>query len=614
MVQGQSETLCFKNITIASRNQTGFFIGKGDDIMSNSSTNNFSFGFGNIFGSEYAFDAPKPKKEEKKPAATKAAKKGKTATSKPISVTLPVTVISNSFKVEVEGEGTITTDELSEKLYEMGYEEISSKFRNMVVMDNIVYVVHNTTVVAPDEETLVAFEEDKPVIFAYGMKKQEFTKADFSSDDDEEEVEITVGDLKEKILASMPEFNGFVFAYDIESATVVVNYSEADRVMNTAKISGPVTFNVFGDDIAVDDAETVGNALEREIYKELSLSESSDVKVEVFKTLEAGCYYLRLRTFKGKTASASDKLKTAKGKSTAKKEEKYHLPCHVYMAMNGYRGELTSEMFGGKEKITKEDIKSYFADETNGLNFLDFRSAEKSGALNFEFEKVTNTVNISRTGAKRGAYHNAAWDYEETERYVPAPPCKVIDTMEEYLERVMRPGILSSNYEIGASLPNAGCRLYSNHAISYLYKVDEYHIETLQDVFLKIPRIPKRILNEVIDYFKQDLSKEAVCQIEYDLKKKEYFMVKPLTAVVGKTFVKDFKFPVHSERDIICVIHSHNDMIGSFSTTDNRAEKDEIGLFGVIGELDSDNPSMSFRAAYQGSPFLTMPKEFLFQC
>ena len=31
VVQGQSETLCFKNITIASRNQTGFFIGKGDD-------------------------------------------------------------------------------------------------------------------------------------------------------------------------------------------------------------------------------------------------------------------------------------------------------------------------------------------------------------------------------------------------------------------------------------------------------------------------------------------------------------------------------------------------------------------------------------------------------
>lgn len=582
--------------------------------MSNS-TNNFSFGFGDVFGSQYAFDAAPPKKEEKKTAAKKP-KKEASSKSKAVTVTLPVTVICNSFKVEVEGTEKITTDELSERLYEMGYVEIASKFRCLVVSDSIVYVVHNLTGgAAPDEDTLIEFNDGQSITFAYGMKKQEFKKEDFISDENEDdELEITVGDFKKKVLASMPEFKDAVFAYDIESSTVVVNYSDANKVSDSTNLSGPITINLFGDDIAITEAATMGDALKSMIYSELSISDdSSIIKVEVFKTSETGCYYMRLITHK-KTAASSSKLKSNTGKNVRKKEVRFDLPCHIYMAMNGYRGELTPDMFAGKEKITAEDIKAYYSDESNGLNFIDFRSAEKAGALNFEYEKVTDSVIVSRTGAKRGAFFNAAWDYEETERYVSPTASKEINTLEEYMDRVMRPGTISSNYVIGRSLPNAGCHLYSNNVISFLYQVDEYHTDTLHEALLKIPRIPKSTLDEVIDYFKEDLTKEAICQIEYDAEKNEYYVTKPLQATVGKTFVKDFRFPVNSNRDILCVIHSHNDMIGSFSKTDDAAEKDEIGIFGVIGDLDTDCPSMSFRAAYQGSPFLTMPKEFLFDC
>lgn len=116
---------------------------------------------------------------------------------------------------------------------------------------------------------------------------------------------------------------------------------------------------------------------------------------------------------------------------------------------------------------------------------------------------------------------------------------------------------------------------------------------------MKLPKIPLRILLQIIKFFKDVNAKhetEAIIQIFWNRKKKEYFCYCPRQEASGASV--DFKRDKEKEKKCLLVadVHSHNDMDAFFSFTDDKDEK-ETRLFGVVGNVDEPMPKIQFRAS-----------------
>lgn len=121
-----------------------------------------------------------------------------------------------------------------------------------------------------------------------------------------------------------------------------------------------------------------------------------------------------------------------------------------------------------------------------------------------------------------------------------------------------------------------------------------------------IPKIPGSVLEEIIDYFRRDLEREAVVQIIYT---DDVFSINyPYIQYSTKASVS-YSFQIPIDALPIMTVHSHNTMPAYFSVTDDEDET-MPGLYGVIGNLDRC-PQMMFRASLDGS-FGTIPVQNLF--
>ena len=104
---------------------------------------------------------------------------------------------------------------------------------------------------------------------------------------------------------------------------------------------------------------------------------------------------------------------------------------------------------------------------------------------------------------------------------------------------------------------------------------------------LSADKVPGRILEEVIAFFKQDPGKEAAVQIFYDAERKEYRLYYPPQKAESCSVV----FRRNPELENRCVlmmdIHSHGCMRAFFSSVDDHDEKG-TRLFMVVGRLDGD--------------------------
>lgn len=212
-----------------------------------------------------------------------------------------------------------------------------------------------------------------------------------------------------------------------------------------------------------------------------------------------------------------------------------------------------------------------------------------------------------------GRFYNASYDFEEFERFASDNKPDGTLNHENFLDILMHTDKTCVNMELGSDTQYPGKRLFSNRIASFIYKTDdETRVDTLLVVLLKVHRIPKKILDDIIEYFREDLNNEAIVQIRYNHKSKEFSLVKPLSMITTKVSVDGIKFPnVSFDEDIVMTIHSHNTMPAFWSSIDNLAERDEIGIFGVIGNLNNDEPTFNFRGAFNGS-FLTLSKDLLF--
>lgn len=573
--------------------------------------------FGELFGDDFdLINAQKSKTSDK--VAPEKAKKSKATPKKKgkvVDVPLPVTVYATSFEAVVSPKDNdcenpvVSSEELMKRLYDMGYTEVANLHKELFIPDDgsTVYIVTGVNeVTAVSQDTLIDLSDEKTVVFAYGMLKAEYSVEDFEGKDPEE---IDVDFVKNKILESMPQFKGAKFCYDVESNTIVPMWEKKDKIPDSKKITLPIEVSILGKNMTIDEADVPEGTTAKDIIQYIKERYGhKDLEISLYSG-ENDLFFLEFSSIKKLSGSAAN-LKINKGANASKKQEKFDLPCMVYLSMNGHREELTPEKFDGKKKITSADITAYFSSK-----FSVFKSAEKVKGLNYTMDTIANILTVDSTPGRRGTgyrFYNAAYDFEEEEHYAGGCETEIITSIDELKDilkntgRTILKGIICKkdcswhNYSI-----------FSNQIASYLYKECLTDVPYGVNMVLKIPRAPANIYDSIIAYFRSELPNEAICRLLYDHRAHCYFMDKPIQNIATNIDVKP-KFavtPYHC--DVVATIHSHNSMPAFFSGVDDEAEKEEIGLFGVIGRLNTDEPEMKLRIAVEGG-FTEVDPLFLF--
>ena len=183
-------------------------------------------------------------------------------------------------------------------------------------------------------------------------------------------------------------------------------------------------------------------------------------------------------------------------------------------------------------------------------------------------------------------YYNRAFDFEERD-----------EDAEEMSKGPFK--VLHSNLEIAAAVDGKLPGFYSfgekkvANTAAYQFITDG-RFSTLK---LSTPKIPQSFLTAIVSYFRQDLTKEAIVKVTYNKVLRRFFLRYPnMEETKAEKGYIIYNFSRWIQRDEITVldIHSHNTMPAFFSATDD-ADEYIPGLYGVIGNLDSEQPTMAFR-------------------
>jgi PRTRC genetic system protein A len=137
-----------------------------------------------------------------------------------------------------------------------------------------------------------------------------------------------------------------------------------------------------------------------------------------------------------------------------------------------------------------------------------------------------------------------------------------------------------------------------------------------EGVDLNLPRIPVRILQQAISFFKAVMATfnnaEAIIQIYWSRDRHDYYVYVPKQEVSqAQCHYVNSMDDVQLNDLLVADIHSHNSMGAFFSGTDN-ADDQEPRISGVIGKLDTVMPEMKFRISMGGS-YCEIKPDVIFQ-
>lgn len=581
----------------------------------------FGGSMSSIFGEEFSFAVEESKKQdEKKKTEKKESGKKKTAAAKEkkekkkektVNVTLPCTVIGGSFKIVIMPEDgmpadVIDTDELIVKLRDAGCDEVITSQRNLYVPEenaNIAFLVPDTVRNHPTaDDTVLLIEENNPVTFTYGEQKLVLEVKDFELEDDDE---TTVKDAKKLIAAAFPCFKGTGMVYDVE--TNVITPVLSTPLDEKVKLELPIVVNHNGEEVTVteDLISKEGDVTVADIIAALSSSYiRPDLTVSLVK--ENDSYFITLKSVKGLKGNKGNLKKNA-GAETKKKVEKFPSDCTVVISFNQHSEKFSPEMFGGKRKITFDEVKEYFKPK-----FAMFASEEKQNMISYFFDTTNNELDIFVASGRKGSgavmrrHYNASYDYEETEHYNyllgrnPEEP-ELNDVLtSNHLDQLLYGEATTSPVYIQCDGPYKHMAIFANHTSSYIYD-KMYGRKRLQNFTLKVPKIPLNVQYAVLGYFKKQFPKEAICRVIYDLKTYTYNLDYPVRAVASASQIHYEFEPLRGKSKVImATIHSHGKAPAFFSDVDDTDELTHIGIFGVIGRIDTDNPDVKFRAVHEG--------------
>lgn len=534
------------------------------------------------FPMESFFDMPESKGQKKAETSKKEVKKEgakeypgkKQKAVEDISVNLPVTVIARGFEKLVDGSGSKKISEIVDLLIKEGYEQFQIPGMSLYYVEeaSILYVVDGK-VTAADDDTYVDLTDGRNITVIDGLLTATFTAEDFQ---EKEADEITAKDIAERFAMVNPYYAGCKISYQEDctySYPVFDNYEHG-------KLSHPIQLMVKGSMVDYGDEECMDlKDFKEKIFGTLP----SKLTLNIAKTGKEGVYVVSFNSY---TSYSIKEMKPKDKSKTKKVETKYPLPLELYIVTFNCFYNLRQEHFDGKEKVTLEDIKKYMADKQKMFS-------DSSRKLDVLYNKEMNRLAVMFVSGSKG--------------------CEMIRTKQELEEsktKEMFHGFYIDNegtYDVLA-LPHGTF-------ITLEEKIAKGGNPISLSFIRKLPKIPGSILDDILTYFREDLTKEAMVRLVYHKKEKRYDFYKA-GGNRNKAYM-EYEFDAGEEYfspDVLQVmeIHSHNTMPAFFSKIDDEDEKGYPGVFGVMGNIDRPTPSVSFRAGNKGI-FTNVPLAELFE-
>ena len=373
-----------------------------------------------------------------------------------------------------------------------------------------------------------------------GEQRATYTTEDF---DGLEKEEISIFDLTCKFIETHPEFKGCGLKFDSLAQVAMPVFDKKIKFADVCKPENKFYNNSQFENINID---TFDDCYKNEDFKPVyHISDSNNVFIST--TLKNRI------TFTAKDAGLE-------GTSTNKKiKEVYRLPFTLWIETYGTKRNCTAEDFG-KDVVTKEEVIDYLKRYYRAFN-------SKTKKFDIAYDRASHIVGVALVSGEKGAATMAA-------------PFNVIQFPMTNV--TSNKTVRTENTEIGTF---TGLEDVVTHEVSNV------------DFTMSLPKIPGTILNEIVREFKKDLTKENMLQIYWSVENMCYYLVKPKATY---TKVRVNYELAHSMDVLVMTVHSHNTMPAIFSNTDDN---DEIytGLFGVIGNLNKQFMSASFRAGMEGS-------------
>ncbi len=464
------------------------------------------------------------KDEKKKEEAKKAAPKKKSTKSAVIKLTGPVTVIGTGFKYTYGIEGAkVTAGEAVKAAFAAGYKEVA---KADITTDEKSTVFVNTLGQAATGENIAVGEVTTVVI---GDVRVEISSDSLGCPADQ----ASIDKVCDKFVELYPDFAGCSLKYDARQNIAFPVFHGGSQF----KLKADETYRIYN---AGNVVEAKGDAISKEEI--IAYKSATDVVFLAYKAKKA-------------VIGLDFELDAVQEKQIVEKWSVEGL--EIYLETWGIHLNPTVEDFGGKDRVSKEDVVEFLKP-----NYSAFRSASRR--FDFLFDKNSNRLGVAIVSGTKGAATYAA-PFSLVKGGCDAQRVENTDIGCFVADRLSDGSVTNVNFTFG------------------------------------LPKIPYNILQTVIRYFKRDLSKEAMIQIYYDRAAGEYYIKTP---EADTTKARVFYKLEHSSDILVATVHSHNTMRPVFSGIDDYDEC-YTGIFGVIGNLGKDGADIgfycNFRAGMEGS-------------
>ncbi|WP_161487343.1 hypothetical protein [Butyrivibrio hungatei] len=386
-----------------------------------------------------------------------------------------------------------------------------------------------------------------------GENRASYQTCDFGELEAEE---VSVFDLSLKYVESHPDFKGCSMNVDTAICSATPVFTKKVTLVDDKE------YTVYDD----SGNQTMTGAQIKSLYPE------KDVTIVAY-TSDANVLFIGATTKSRLIVSRSDLGIEGESKSV-KTKELYRLPFVLWIETYGTKAQLTADDFSGKVVVDKNDIVDYLKNY-----YRIFRS--QSRKFDISYDRNSGIVGVAVVSGEKGAAV-AAPSFNIVSNVITFPFYRVDSEFKERVE----------NTELG---------------VFKGYENVETHDVCGVTFERKLPKIPAYLLSDVIKEFSKDLTKENMVQIYWSINEHCYYIKKPAASY---TKVRVLYEMCHTDDVLALTIHSHNTMTGRFSAIDD-ADEIYTGLFGVIGNLDKDELTMSFRAGMEGS-FTTIKCSELF--
>lgn len=303
-------------------------------------------------------------------------------------VEAPVTCIGDNFRVTLEDVHSV--GDCVNELVRLGYKEILIMPVCSLVGKNTLFF-KQTKVGVPENRRI-----DLPVIICAGENRMELTADDFPDlDPDEISAEIVM----EKWIANNPAYEGCGLVYEPKCA--VAAPTMPDKKLDKKKeYELPMKITLFGEVITVtnEDLGIIGKTKAEAVQDYICSKYSLNMDDTELLLMDNGEIFFAEYNCKAKKKDIYFDTKAFyvnENASLSEVSEKYALPFTLYMANFNYSIKLTSNEFGGRNKVGREDVLKIAAKYCPTL-----QSSDRKADILYLREK--NIVSVAAISGKKG--------------------------------------------------------------------------------------------------------------------------------------------------------------------------------------------------------------------